>query len=112
MRAALELAAELPGRGRARRRGGWIAARLAEAAPGRATVVYHSVVMQYLPEAEREEFETASARRARGRPRSSRSPGCGWSRPETGPRCGSRPGPGRGPALALAGYHGTPVELS
>jgi hypothetical protein len=35
----------------------WIEARLAEPAPETATVVFHSIVMQYLPGEERERFE-------------------------------------------------------
>jgi hypothetical protein len=37
----------------------WIEARLAEQAPDTATVVFHSIVMQYLPDEEREPFERA-----------------------------------------------------
>ncbi|MGH2716160.1 MAG: DUF2332 family protein, partial [Thermoleophilaceae bacterium] len=37
----------------------WTQARLAEPAPGAATVVFHSIVMQYLRAAERERFERA-----------------------------------------------------
>lgn len=37
----------------------WIEARLADRAPGDATVVFHSIVMQYLPDEERERFERA-----------------------------------------------------
>jgi hypothetical protein len=37
----------------------WIEARLAEPAPRTATVVFHSIVMQYLPDEERERFERA-----------------------------------------------------
>jgi hypothetical protein len=37
----------------------WIEARLAEPAPGTATVVFHSIVMQYLPDEERDRFERA-----------------------------------------------------
>jgi hypothetical protein len=37
----------------------WTEARLAEPAPGVATVVFHSIVLQYLPAAERERFERA-----------------------------------------------------
>ena len=66
MRAACELARELPAtveRGRAVE---WTGERLAEVSSGRATVVYHSVVMQYLSDAERDSFrrlvEEAGAR--------------------------------------------------
>jgi hypothetical protein len=38
---------------------GWIDARLAQPEPGTATVVFHSIVMQYLPDEERERFERA-----------------------------------------------------
>jgi len=37
----------------------WIEERLAEQTPDSATVVFHSIVMQYLPDEERERFERA-----------------------------------------------------
>ena len=67
VRAALELAAAEPVAVERARAVEWIAERLAAPAGGRATVVYHSVVMQYLSEREREEFAAQSSRPAGGR---------------------------------------------
>jgi hypothetical protein len=113
MRAAFELAAELPAEVERAAAAGWIAARLAEAAPGCATVVYHSVVMQYLPAAEREEFETAIDEAGA---RASEEQPLAWLRMEpAGPRAEVRlkrwPG-GSDRHLAFAGYHGNPVDLA
>ena len=84
----------------------WTEERLAEAAPGAATVVFHSIVMQYLPVAERERFERALER----------APGpLAWLRMEpashehTEVRLTLWPG-GEDRVLARAGYHGDPVE--
>jgi hypothetical protein len=83
----------------------WTEARLAEAAPGVAIVVFHSIVMQYLPAAERERFERALEA----------APGTvAWLRMEpaddlTEVRLTLWPG-GEERLLARAGYHGDPVE--
>ena len=82
LRAALEIAA---GRGAAVERRGaaeWVAEQLAAPAPGVATVVFHSIVMQYLPDGDRAEVRLTV-----------------W------------PG-GEDRALLRAGYHGTPVEIA
>ena len=111
LRAALEIAAARPA---AVERSGaveWTAARLAEPAPGRATILFHSVVMQYLSEDERDAFgrvvREAGSRAAEDTP-------LAWLRMEPdGDRAAVRlatwPG-GEDRLLALAGYHGTPVE--
>jgi len=52
---ALELAALVPAQVDQVGAGAWLAEQLAEPTPGVLTVVYHSVVWQYLPEAERDE---------------------------------------------------------
>jgi hypothetical protein len=111
-RVAIELARELPievERGVAPQ---WVAARLEEAAPGQATVVYHSVVMQYLTEAEREAFEAAI--REAGERADAEAP-LAWLRMEpAGGRAELRlacwPG-GEDRRLGFASYHGTPVDL-
>jgi hypothetical protein len=59
LRAALEVAREVDAPVERAGAADWIEARLAEPAPGAATVVFHSIVMQYLPDAERERFERA-----------------------------------------------------
>jgi hypothetical protein len=55
--AALAVAAEVDAPVERAGAADWIEARLAEPAPGAATVVFHSIVMQYLPAEERERFE-------------------------------------------------------
>jgi hypothetical protein len=59
LRAALAVAREVDAPVERAGAADWIEARLAEPAPGTATVVFHSIVMQYLPEDERERFERA-----------------------------------------------------
>lgn len=112
LRAALEIAAARPV---AVERSGaveWTAGRLAEPAPGRATVLYHSIVMQYLPEDERDAFGRVV--REAGSWAGADTP-LAWLRMEPdGDRAAVRiatwPG-GEDRLLAHAGYHGTPVEL-
>jgi hypothetical protein len=110
--AALELAAGDPV---AVERAGaveWAVARLARPARGLATVVYHSVVMQYLSEPEREEFAAVVVEAGE---RADADAPLAWLRMEPdGERAAIRlaiwPG-GEDRLLARAGYHGTPVEL-
>jgi hypothetical protein len=111
-RAAIELAGELPVRVERVAAPGWITEQLGRAAPGLATVVYHSVVMQYLTGAERDHFETAI--REAGRRASAEAP-LAWLRMEPAGgraelRLSSWPG-GEDRRLGYAGYHGTPVDL-
>ncbi len=112
LRAALDLAAARPPAVERAAAIEWTEARLAEPVPGLATVLYHSVVMQYLSEAERRAFATAVA--AAGARASAEAP-LAWLRMEPdGERAAIRiatwPG-GEDRLLARAGYHGTPVEL-
>jgi hypothetical protein len=112
LRAALEIAAARPA---PVERGGaveWAAARLAEPAPGLATILFHSIVMQYLSEDERDAFlrvmQEAGSRADEDTP-------LAWLRMEPdGERAAVRlltwPG-GEDRLLAHSGYHGTPVEL-
>jgi len=90
----------------------WTERVLAEPAPGRATVVYHSIVSQYLSDEERASFfanvESAGERASAEAP-------LAWLRME--PRddradlsLTTWPG-GEERLLARVGYHGTPVEL-
>jgi hypothetical protein len=113
MRAAIELARDLPAAIDRMPAPDWVAERLAEPSPGLATVVYHSIVMQYLTEAERTAFE-ANVREAGERAGAdaplawlSMEPAGGW----TEVRMTTWPG-GEDRLLATAGYHGTPVDLS
>ncbi len=57
--AALAVAAEVPATVEAADAGEWVEARLAEADPGVTTVVYHSIVWQYLPIPSRERLLAA-----------------------------------------------------
>ena len=84
----------------------WIEARLAEPAGDAATVVFHSIVMQYLPADERDRFEEALENGSGTR---------AWLRMEPGDerlteiRLKLWPG-GEDRLLARAGYHGDPVD--
>jgi hypothetical protein len=112
LHAALDVAASVPASVDGAAAGEWLAERLAKPADGRATVVFHSIVMQYLPEAERERVEgllrTAGERATPQHP-------IAWLRmePETFERAGVWldlwPG-GRHAHIASAGYHGRPVD--
>lgn len=113
MRSALALAPSVPARVERAGAVDWVRQRLAEPAVGRASVVYHSLVMQYLdPPARdgfREQLELA------GRAATSEAP-LAWLRMEPdGDRAAVAltiwPG-GEERLLARAGYHGDPVEPS
>jgi hypothetical protein len=113
LRAALEIAAARPAP--VERSGAleWATSRLAEPAPGRATVLYHSIVMQYLTEDEQASFPTVVS--AAGERANAEAP-LAWLRMEpAGERAEVRittwPG-GEDRLLARSGYHGAPVELS
>jgi len=59
LRAALAVARELDAPVESSGAADWIEAQLTESAPSATTVVFHSIVMQYLPDEERERFERA-----------------------------------------------------
>jgi hypothetical protein len=113
LRGALEVAARVPAsvaRGAAAE---WLGGQLAEPAPGVATVVFHSIVWQYLSHADRERvrctIEEAGSRASTGAP-------VAWLRFEPSAdrtcaevRLASWPG-GGDRLLATAGYHGRPVR--
>jgi hypothetical protein len=112
MRAALRLVEEVPIELDRETAARWTEQILAEPAPGTATVVYHSIVMQYLGEEElaafHDQIEAASARATADAP-------LAWLRMEpAGDHADLHltvwPG-GEEHHLARAGYHGTPVEL-
>ena len=54
LKGALEVAAEVPAKVEKGSAAAWLEARLQQAAPGQATVVFHSIVMQYVAPEERE----------------------------------------------------------
>lgn len=113
LRAALAIATEHPPplvRGDA---GDWLAAQLAEPAAGGGTVVYHSIVWQYLGDATRERLRDAL--RAAGAAASADRP-LAWLRMEpagkiTDLRVTTWPG-GEEQQLAHAGYHGQDVRVA
>jgi len=113
VRAAMDLAAEMPLEVERTGAAEWVAKCLAEPREGVATVVFHSIVMLYLPEAERLEFEGTIE--AAGRRADAAAP-LAWLRMEAaGDRAEVRltiwPG-GEERVLARASYHGDLVDLS
>lgn len=111
LRAALSLAADPEVAVEKAGAAEWVGERLAEARPGTTTVVFHSIVMQYLSGEEREEFErqllTAGGKASEDAP-------LAWLRMEpAGERAEVRltlwPG-GEERLLARVGYHGNPVQ--
>lgn len=111
-RAALELAASAPAPIDPASATEWLPGRLVEEKRGIATVVFHSIVMQYLPEEEREAI--AALIRDAGDRAGELAP-LAWLRMEpAGKRADIRltiwPG-GEERRIARAGYHGDPVEL-
>ncbi len=112
MRAALVVAEEIPISIERDTAAAWTERALAESAPGRATVIYHSIVSQYLSDAEREAFfagiEAAGSRATADAP-------LAWLRMEPADDRANLdlttwPG-GETRHLARVGYHGSPVEL-
>jgi hypothetical protein len=111
LRAALELAAAEPALVERAEAGEWLESKLSERRPGVATIVFHSIVWQYLSEREQERVLTA-IHRAAGR--ADENAPLAWLRMERGGelaevRLTSWPG-GRESLIARAGYHGRPVH--
>jgi hypothetical protein len=112
MRAAAALASATPATVERAGAAEWIEGQLAQPAAGVATVVFHSIVMQYLEEGERRDFAAAVAEAGA---RASPEAPLAWLRMEpegdlAGVRLTTWPG-GEERHLARAGYHGTPVEV-
>jgi hypothetical protein len=112
---ALEIAGRVPAVVDRAGAAAWAKARLLEPLPGVATVVHHTVVLQYLDSGERRDFE-AAVREAGGR--STEEAPLAWLRMEPRDWRRSRshevwlttwPG-GEERRLALAGPHGRPVR--
>jgi hypothetical protein len=111
--AALDAARELPADVAAEDAGSWVTDRVAEPVEGVATVVYHSIVWQYLPRATRD--STRSAILGAGERASAKAP-LAWVRMEPGTNPAEAaelrvrwwPG-GQETLLAHSGYHGRPV---
>jgi hypothetical protein len=113
VRAALNLAAEVPVEVDQAAAAEWVAAQLARRTEGLATVVFHSIVMLYLPEQERREFERTIEEAGR---RADAAAPLAWLRMEAdGERAAVRlrtwPG-GEDRLFARASYHGDLLELS
>ncbi len=112
MRAALEVARTEPVTLERDSAAPWAGRRLAEPAPGQATVVYHSIVSQYLSDAEREAlFDTIRTAGERATPKAPLA----WLRMEPADDRADLeltlwPG-GEERHLARVGYHGNPVGL-
>ncbi len=113
MQAALAVAEEVPVAIERETASAWTERALAEPAPGRATVLYHSIVSQYLSDEEREAFfghiEAAGERARDDAP-------LAWLRMEPADDRADLeltlwPG-GETRRIARVGYHGTPVELN
>jgi hypothetical protein len=109
--AALEIAARVPATVEAADLGEWLERRLAEPTPGRATVVYHSIVWQYVDAQSRDRMRAAL--RGTGRAATDDAP-LAWLRLEpAGPVADLRltwwPG-GEEEVLGTSGFHGVPVH--
>lgn len=108
---AIELARRAPTAVDARRAAAWLGEHLAERRPGMATVVMHSILVQYLDPAERERLDRVLAEA--GNRADERAPLARLSMEPAGERADIRlsvwPG-GEERLLARAGYHGRPVQ--
>jgi hypothetical protein len=112
LRSALDAAAEFPVKVDRAGAAEWIAGRFAEPRSGMTTVVFHSIVMQYLPEGERRDFEVRLA--AAGEDADEDAP-LVWLRMEPAGemaevRITRWPG-GEDRLLARVGYHGDPIQI-
>jgi hypothetical protein len=111
--AAIEVAREIPVAVDRSPAAVWLEAQLAEPALGLATVVFHSIVIQYLPDHERERVEDLL--REAGERASAEAPLAHLEMEPAGELAALRlttwPG-GEVRELGRAGYHGTPVLLS
>ena len=112
MKAALEVAAEVPVALDREPAAAWAARMLAEPAPGQATVIYHSIVSQYLSDEERAAlFETICAAGDRATPEAPLA----WLRMEPADDRANLEltlwPDGEDRQLARVGYHGNSVAL-
>jgi hypothetical protein len=111
LEAAIEVARGIPARVDERGAADWLAERLSRPAPGRATVVVHTIVVQYLDPGERARMEAvlteAAAAASAEAPlaRLSLEPAGEWAEVRL-----ARHPPGSDERIALSGYHGRPVR--
>ncbi|MDQ3660694.1 MAG: DUF2332 family protein, partial [Actinomycetota bacterium] len=93
--------------------GSWLALKLAEPVPEAATVVFHSIVMQYLEEGQRRLFEEVIATAAPGA--TTEAPPAWLRREPAGAECALSltlwPS-GREEVIARSGFHGERVRPS
>jgi hypothetical protein len=112
MEAALEVAEAAPVAVERETAAAWAERLLARPAPGQATIIYHSIVSQYLSDSERAAlFDGIRAAGARATPEAPLA----WLRMEPNDDRANLeltlwPG-GEGRLLARVGYHGSPVAL-
>jgi hypothetical protein len=111
--AALRIAAGWPVEIDTEDAGSWVERQLTEVVEGSTTVVFHSIVLQYLPPASRRRM--VAALEQRGRDATHAAP-LAWLRLEPAGRHADLrlttwPG-GRAEILAEVGYHGVPVRWS
>jgi hypothetical protein len=111
LRIALDLARDAPVTIDAADAGAWVEAEVAQAAPGATTIVFHSIVLQYLPTDSRRRMRAALE--AAGEHATAEAP-LAWLRMEPAGeladlRLTSWPG-GEEEVLATAGFHGAPVH--
>lgn len=109
--AAIEVARAYPATVERADAGAWVEERLAEPTPGMATVVYHSIVLQYLP---RPSFDRMRAAISDAGARATSDAPIHWLRMEPAGdvadlRLRSWPG-GDDRALGTTGFHGPPVD--
>lgn len=109
--AAIDVARRFPATVDRADAGTWVTEQLAEPTPGLATVVYHSIVLQYLP---RESFDTMRAAIDDAGRRATAEAPLFWLRMEPAGewadlRLRSWPG-GDDRLLGTTGYHGPPVR--
>jgi len=112
MRAALDVVAEQPAAIDRESATPWARRMLSEPAPGQATVIYHSIVSQYLSDAERAALFDGIAESGE---RATTEAPLAWLRMEPADDRANLeltlwPG-GEERSLGRAGYHGSPVEL-
>jgi hypothetical protein len=111
LRAALEVAQSVDGPVERSGAAAWLEERLAEARPGAATVVFHSIFFGYMPDDEAERF--VAAMRSAGERATTEAP-LAWLRLEPGGeqaevRLTMWPG-GEERLLATSGFHGAAVR--
>jgi hypothetical protein len=111
LRSAIDVAQRIPCEIHQAHAGDWINQQLSVETTGACSVVFHSIVLQYLTEAEREQIDEAILRR--GESASELFP-LAWLRMEPGPdqteiRLRLWPN-GKDRVIARAGYHGAGVH--